>query len=95
MHSSFPIAPPAYLMWLMLDLLMFYAGEKLKPGNLLDRDWNMVIRGSGPDVVRPPDMYTMDLQHEWSFHRPRWSCSQGHWLELNSDGVFRCDCEKV
>lgn len=86
---------PAYLMWLMEDLSMFYAGEKLKPTYPPDYHWTLGTRGSRPDVMRPPDMYTGYLTHEYWIQRPHWVCSVGHWLALDADGVFRCDCEKA
>jgi hypothetical protein len=86
---------PDYLMWLMEDLRMFYAGEKLEPKYPPDYHWTIGTRGSRPDVYRPPDMYTRYLQHEYWIQRPHWACSKGHWLELEADGVFRCECEKA
>lgn len=61
---------PPYLMWLMQDLRMFYAGEKLEPKYPPDYHWIIGARGSGPDVVRPPDMYTRHLDHEYSSQQP-------------------------
>lgn len=86
---------PAYLMWLMLDLRMFYAGEKLKPSHPPDAHWILGTRGSWPDLMRPPEMYTRHLEHEYWLNRPRWACSRGHRLDLEADGVFRCECEKA
>ena len=86
---------PAYLMWLMEDLRMFYAGEKLKPKYPPDQHWNIGTCGSRPDVCRPPDMYTRHLEHKYWIQRPHWVCSVGHWLKLDEDGVFRCECEKA
>ena len=86
---------PTYLIWLMEDLRMFYAGEKLEPKYPPDHHWTIGTRGSRPDVDRPPDMYTRHLEHEYWIQRPHWVCPVGHWLELDADGVFRCECEKA
>lgn len=86
---------PAYLMWLMEDLRMFYAGEKLKPSYPPDHHWMAGTRGSRPNFERPPDMYTRHLQHEYMLQRPYWLCSLGHRLDLDADGVFRCECENA
>jgi hypothetical protein len=86
---------PTFLMWLMEDLRMFYAGEKLSPSYPPDCHWTLGTRGSRPDVRRPPDMYTRHLQHEYWIQRPYWLCLRGHRLELEADGVFRCKCDKA
>ena len=86
---------PAYLMWLMQDLRMFYAGEKLKPSYPPDYHWTLGTRGSIPDVICPPDMYTRHMTHEYWIGRPHWVCEQGHWMELEGDGVFWCECERA
>ena len=74
---------------------MFYAGEKLQPSYPPDPHWVLGTRHGHPGVVRPPDMYTKHLTHEYWIQRPHWVCSLGHWLELEADGVFRCKCEEV
>ena len=86
---------PAYLMWLMQDLRMFYAGEKLQPSYPPDPHWVLGTRYGYPGVERPPDMYKRHLTHEYWIQRPHWVCSLGHWLDLEADGVFRCKCEEV
>lgn len=86
---------PAYLMWLMEDLRRFYAGEKLKPAYPPDDHWTLCTRAISPDLLRPLDMYTRKLEHEYWIRRPYWLCSLGHKLHLDDDGVFRCECEKA
>jgi hypothetical protein len=86
---------PTFLMWLMEDLRIFYAGEKLSPSYPPDHHWVVGTPGSRPDVSRPPDMYTGHQQHEYWIQRPYWLCSRGHRLELEADGVFRCKCDKA
>ena len=84
-----------YMYGLMEDLRMFYAGEKLGPKHPPDHHWVIGTRGSRPAVYRPPDMYTRHVEHEYWIQRPDWVYPVGHWLELDANGVFQCECKKT